>query len=142
MSVEIQVEESEKSLLETTYKTHPWRWYILATLSMLGFSHGLNFLTFSSVFNYAAEFYHVSTTQINYMTIAFFIGSTLGAPVGMFVLDTLSLREAMWIGGILNVLGSVIRVISAYTPHIGYYLALIAQAIFGFAQPLFSVRTA
>ena len=140
MAQNIQEEDDpDESLLRPSYRTQPWRWYMLATVAFLGFSHGLNWLTFSSVFKSAAEYYQVTPTEINYMSIIFNVGALVGAPFGMFVLDSLSLREALWIGSFLTFAGSALRVVSAYlprgVPYLGYSLATAAQFIIALAQP-------
>ena len=126
-------------LLKQSYKPHPWRWYILATSSLFNLSHGINWLTFAAIFKYAAEYYNVTPIEINYIGIAFSIGAVVGAPFGMFVMDTFSLREALWLGTILNCIGTVIRVLSAYlpmtVPYLGYGVAMLGQFIIALAQP-------
>ena len=140
----IRKSDSEEELplaVAPTYKTSPWRWYVLATFSILSFSNGLNWLTYSSIVKFAAEFYQVSITDTNYLTIIFFIGSVIGAPFAMFVLDTLSLREAVWIGGIINFLGTILRMVSGLTPtpplYLGFGIALMSQFVIAIAQPYF-----
>ena len=126
------------------YKTHKWRWFVLATFSILAFSNGLNWLTYASIVKYAADFYKVSITDVNYLTIIFFIGSILGSPFAMFVLDSLSLREAVWIGSILNFIGTLIRILSAVLvppyvniQYLGFACAMLAQFTIAIAQSYF-----
>ena len=126
-------------ILRQTYKPHPWRWYILATVSLFNFSHGLNWLTYAAIYKYASEFYNVTAVEINYITILFSVGAVVGAPFGMFVMDTFSLREALWVGNILNCLGTATRVLSAYlpmsVPYLRYGFAMLGQFIIALAQP-------
>ena len=130
---------NEDNPLKQTYKPHAWRWYILATTSLFSFSHGINWLTYSAVFRYASDYYNVTAIEINYISIVFSVGAVLGAPFGMFVMDTFSLREALWLGTILNFLGTAMRVLSAYlpatVPYLGYGVAMFGQFIIALAQP-------
>ena len=117
---------------------------MLATFSVLSFSNGLNWLTYASIVKYAADFYNVTISDMNYATIIFFIGSVLGSPFAMFVLDTLSLREAVWIGSILNFVGTLIRILTVFlvppfvqTAYVGFVFAMIAQFTVSLAQSYF-----
>ncbi|KAI6658006.1 Major facilitator superfamily domain-containing protein 7-like [Oopsacas minuta] len=125
-------------LLQPIYKPHPWRWYILTSLALFAFSHGINLLTFASVYRYASEYYQVTEIEINYISSIYFIGGVVGAPLGMYVMDTFSLREALWLGTILNFLGTSIRLLSAYLPmnipYLGYVTAIIGQFTIALAQ--------
>ncbi|KAI6646683.1 Major facilitator superfamily domain-containing protein 7-a-like [Oopsacas minuta] len=134
-------EEQFPSAVTPVYKTHICRWFVLATFSVLAFSNGLNWLTYSSIVKFSADYYNVSIAELNYLTIIFFVGSIVGSPFAMFVLDSLSLREAVWIGAILNFIGTVIRIVSAYlpssVPYLGYGFAVLAQFIISLAQSYF-----
>ena len=136
--------QTEYRAVQTKYKTHKSRWFVLATFSMLAFSNGLNWLTYASIVKFSADFYKVSITDINYLTIIFFIGSILGSPFAMYVLDSLSLREAVWIGAILNFLGTLIRIVSVFlvppyvhVQYLGFAFALLAQFTIAISQSYF-----
>ena len=128
-------------VLTPVYQTQIWRWFVLATFSVLSFSNGLNWLTFASIVKFAADFYDVTINELNYLTIIFFIGSVVGALPAMFVLDSLSLRAAVWIGAILNFIGTIIRLISVFlptsVPYLGFGVAMFSQFIISLAQSYF-----
>ena len=123
------------------YKTYIWRWFVLGTYTLLSFSNGLNWLTFSSIVKFAADFYKVSIDELNYLTIIFFIGSVVGALPAMYVLDSLNLRVAVWIGAVLNFIGTIIRLVSVFlptsVPYLGFGVAMFSQFIISLAQSYF-----
>ena len=131
----------EGESLIATYKTHPWRWYILATFSILAFSSGLSWLIYAPIVKWTASFYNVSIGTANFLSFIIYIGAGVGAPFGMFALDSLSLREAMWIGAILNFLGNIVRTVSSYLPsyipYLQFGVAMAGQCLLGLAQPYF-----
>ena len=141
-----ETEDDKDSLMSPAvftpvYKTHIWRWFVLATFSVLSFSNGLNWLTFASIVKFSADFYNVTINELNYLTVIFFIGSVVGALPAMFVLDSLSLRSAVWIGAILNLIGTIIRFVSVFlptsVPYLGFGVAMFSQFIISLAQSYF-----
>lgn len=133
--------DGDEILLEgkPKYRTYYFRWYVLISFMIFSYSNGLAWLIFAPIPKFTAAFYGVTVDIANYLTTVFFIGSVIASLPGMFVLDSLSLREALWIGNFLNLLGTSIRVISCFLPgdiqYLAFSIAMLGQAITSTAQP-------
>ncbi|XP_064629895.1 solute carrier family 49 member A3-like [Lineus longissimus] len=110
---------------------------MLLTLCLLNASNAMLWISFSPIANITAEFYGVDTMAVNWLSLVFLVASI---PCGFFatwLLDSLGLRTGLITGAWINLIGSVLRLVSGLNvPEAAAYpLVIIGQTIAACAQP-------
>jgi predicted MFS family arabinose efflux permease len=118
------------------YRVYGIRWiqllvYVLATLA-----NALHGMTFVPIEKQTAEFYNISTTEVNTLAFVFLFLYTFGTIISIWLSRKYSIRVVMVTGAILN-LGVFIRLLSLIKPKQGYSGLLIGQLFPAVAAPFF-----
>ncbi|XP_014661555.1 PREDICTED: major facilitator superfamily domain-containing protein 7-a-like [Priapulus caudatus] len=121
---------------ESQYTVYKWRWFVLATLTLIAASNGMIWLSMSTVANYAADYYDVSLEAINWLSIVYFITTVILGIPAIYMLEHCGLRASILAAAWLNALGQLVRVLSQYDDRIKFPLMMGGQTISSFAQPL------
>ncbi|TPX30168.1 hypothetical protein SmJEL517_g06202 [Synchytrium microbalum] len=123
------------------FRVYRTRWPALIILFLQNMGTGVSTGYFASVTNLLASYYQVAEFQINLFSImnfAFFIPASFAAAA---LLDKQGLRASCITGSSLNILGTLLFLISNYVPN-PYVAALCGQIIAAMAQPfLFNATT-
>jgi FLVCR family MFS transporter 7 len=131
--------------VQPAYKLYPIRYVMLIALIVLNISNGMMWLTYSPIPQYTAEFYGITTDDVDWFSNSYFIASLVVGFISIAVLDICGLRIAVLCGVVFNLVGSVIRYISTLPfitcspifPAAGFTTAIIGQILTAFAQPFF-----
>lgn len=81
--------------MTTSYKTYPQRWFLLTSLVLLNISSAINWITFSAISNIAADYFHVSLTLVNFLSVIFYLAYVVVSLFSSWVLDTKGLRTGV-----------------------------------------------
>jgi len=133
---------------ENEFKVYRSRWVILSVFCALEMSNALLWVTFAPISDLAQIYfggkssYYGSTTSINMMANIFLILYGPGTLLAVGSMKYFKLRKTMLIGGVLTVLGSLLRVIgmsqsSSLGPGNTYIVVLMGQSLAALSQPLF-----
>eukprot|EP00058_Branchiostoma_floridae_P023411 XP_002608901.1 hypothetical protein BRAFLDRAFT_124244 [Branchiostoma floridae] len=99
----------------------------------------LIWLSFAPIADQTAEFYNVSLTTVNWLSLVYMIASIPLGLLATWLLDTLGLRAGIILASSLNLIGPVLRVVSAIpmdmSDSVRFPLVLIGQTIAAVAQP-------
>jgi nitrate/nitrite transporter NarK len=118
------------SMPETTYKTYPYRWVVLAVFMAINLTIQILWICFAPITGPAAKFYGVSDLQIGFLAMTFMIVYVpLSIPVSWSI-DTLGFRKSVSIGAVLMGIFGVLRGIFAdqYIPVLIFTLGIaVAQ---------------
>ncbi|XP_078587556.1 solute carrier family 49 member A3-like [Branchiostoma floridae x Branchiostoma japonicum] len=121
------------------YRVYRRRWYILAVLCVLNLGNATIWLSFAPIADQTAEFYNVSLTTVNWLSLVYMIASIPLGLLATWLLDTLGLRAGIILASSLNLIGPVLRVVSAIpmdmSDSVRFPLLLIGQTIAAIAQP-------
>lgn len=115
--------------LET--RNDSYRWVILLCMVPICAITQIFWLTFASISDYAAEYYHVSSFAIALLSMSYMITYiVLSIPVSIFV-DKKGVRASLLVGALLTaVFGTMRALVSS-----NFYLVVIAQFGLAVAQP-------
>ncbi|XP_067937928.1 solute carrier family 49 member A3-like [Watersipora subatra] len=138
-----QPEEDEDALSTNyeppTFKLYKRRWFILFVLSLLQCSNAMIWISYASIADLSATFYHTSVDVVNYLAMVYMVASVVFGMVSAFILDHLGLRAGIIAGAWLNFVGAAIKLLSAYPgvipPDTLIVVTFIGQSIAAIAQP-------
>ncbi|KAF5914995.1 hypothetical protein HPG69_000446 [Diceros bicornis minor] len=99
------------------HRVYARRWVFLLVLSLLSCSNATLWLSFAPVADRIVQYFHLSTEQINWLSLVYLAVSIPFGVVAIWVLDFVGLRWATILCAWLNFAGSVIR--SLYCMDIG-----------------------
>jgi FLVCR family MFS transporter 7 len=126
------------------YKRYLIRWLMLFVLFLLNLSNGMMWMTYAPIPGVSMKFYGISSTEVDWFSISFFIVSLIVGFFSMFILDTFGLAPSVISGAVLNFVGSLLRVLGSMPPvaqnsslyhYSGYILAMFGQILTAAAQP-------
>ncbi|XP_077992079.1 solute carrier family 49 member A3-like [Glandiceps talaboti] len=120
------------------FKVYKRRWFMLSVVCVLNIANAMVWLTFGPIANKAADYYKVSYSAINWLSMIFMIVSIPFGLSASWLLDTLGLRASIVFGAWLNFIGSGVRALSAFhfiPDHVRYPLVLTGQGIAASSQP-------
>jgi FLVCR family MFS transporter 7 len=125
----------------TNYRVYPIRWVHLLVYVLANFANAMNSITFAPIESETAQFFGVTTTQVNVLAVVFLFLYVVGTILTIWIYRLLSLRMGLIVGTILN-LGVFIRLFALISPTNGYPALVIGQIIPAIAQPFFLNITA
>ncbi|KAF6131250.1 hypothetical protein HJG60_008108 [Phyllostomus discolor] len=91
------------------YRAYARRWVFLLVVSLLSCSNAMLWLSFAPVADTIAQFFSLSTNQVNWLSLVYFVVSIPSGLVAIWVLDSVGLRWATILCASLNFVGSVLR---------------------------------
>ncbi|XP_035665722.1 solute carrier family 49 member A3-like [Branchiostoma floridae] len=123
---------------DVEYRVYSSRWFILFVFCFLNLSNAMMWLTFAPISDHTAEFYKVTFDQVNWLSLVFMIVSIPLGVAATWLLDTLGLRPGVILAAWLNLVGAIIRLISAI-PSIPeparFPVVITGQTLTALAQP-------
>ncbi|PIK51349.1 putative major facilitator superfamily domain-containing protein 7 [Apostichopus japonicus] len=124
--------------IETNYVTYPQRWFVLATVAVLNFSNAMAWINFAAITNFSAEYFNVTTDQINWLSIVYLVVTIPIGFVSIWVMDNLGIRSTILIGAWFNFVGIAVRCfsgLSGISDDARYPIVMTGQTIAAVAQP-------
>ncbi|XP_011384380.1 major facilitator superfamily domain-containing protein 7 [Pteropus vampyrus] len=120
------------------HRAYARRWVFLLVLSLLSCSNATLWLSFAPVADTIAQHFLLSTEQINWLSLVYFVVSIPSGVVAIWVLDSVGLRWAIVLGAWLNFAGSVLRALPCMVVGIQDPFAFLmgGQSLCALAQPL------
>ncbi|XP_045690170.1 solute carrier family 49 member A3 isoform X5 [Phyllostomus hastatus] len=93
------------------YRAYARRWVFLLVVSLLSCSNAMVqlWLSFAPVADTIAQYFSLSTSQVNWLSLVYFVVSIPSGLVAIWVLDSVGLRWATVLCASLNFVGSVLR---------------------------------
>jgi FLVCR family MFS transporter 7 len=125
----------------TNYRVYRMRWVHLLVYVLANFANSISSITFAPIESNTAQFFGITTTQVNVLAVVFLFLYVAGTILSIWVYRLLSLRVGLIVGSVLN-LGVVIRLFALISPKNGYPALVIGQILSSFAQPFFVNITA
>ncbi|KAK4232478.1 major facilitator superfamily domain-containing protein [Podospora fimiseda] len=117
------------------YKVYKRRWFGLVQLTLLNIIVSWDWLTFSPVANYAAEYFHTTETTVNWLSTAFLFAFTFISPVVIYVLH-LGPKHSIVTAASLILIGNWIRYAGCHSSSSGKFgVVMFGQILTGLAQP-------
>jgi FLVCR family MFS transporter 7 len=120
------------------------RWYILTVICLANIANAINWICYSSIADFTAEFYTIDYDQVNYLSLVYLV---ISIPTGFFsfiLIDNFGLRSSINFGAWLNFIGAFLRVFSSINsasskPLVDqdhkYLVLMIGQAFCASSQP-------
>eukprot|EP00835_Amoeboradix_gromovi_P005622 NODE_547_length_6851_cov_0.322867.p1 type:complete len:421 gc:universal NODE_547_length_6851_cov_0.322867:5329-6591(+) len=105
------------------------RWVQLTLFSLFNFSNASLWISYASVATISAEYYSVSTSDINWLSLVFMVVFLPFGALSMILLNR-NLKYSILLGVLLNFLGAWIRYIAGKN----YFVALFGQILAAIAQ--------
>eukprot|EP00126_Sphaerothecum_destruens_P015701 Sdes_comp9738_c0_seq1m1247 len=99
----------DSSSLDTPKILYKRRWLMLFVFCTLTWSSAFLWTTFAPIFDMVKAYWHVSTSQVNMMSMLYLFTYLPGVFVGGWMLDVLGLRWSLVVGAFLNAVGPWIR---------------------------------
>ncbi|XP_036982768.2 solute carrier family 49 member A3 [Artibeus jamaicensis] len=93
------------------YHAYARRWVFLLVVSLLSCSNATLWLSFAPVADTVAQRFGLSTNQVNWLSLVYFIVSIPSGLVAIWVLDSVGLRWATILCAWLNFIGSGLRAV-------------------------------
>ena len=125
----------------TNYRVYRMRWIHLLVFVLANFANSISSITFASIESKTAQFFGITTTQVNVLAVVFLFLYVVGTILSIWVYRLLSLHMGLIVGSVLN-LGVFIRLFSLISPKNGYPALVIGQILSAIAQPFFVNITA
>eukprot|EP01134_Creolimax_fragrantissima_P004717 CFRG4717T1 len=128
----------EQDTLRVVYSQYKRRWWMLSVLCLLNLSNAILWFSFAPVATVSESYYGISRQQVNWLSQVFMLLYIPTAFAATWALDAHNLYFGCRIGAILNVTGSLVRVIAlAFHPtdSASYIFIMLGQILGGFGQP-------
>ncbi|CAH1258649.1 MFSD7 [Branchiostoma lanceolatum] len=138
LAAEVPKVEGPVTACDVEYRVYSSRWFILFVFCFLNLSNAMMWLTFAPISDYTAEFYNVTFDQVNWLSLVFMIVSIPLGVAATWLLDTLGLRPGVILAAWLNLVGAIVRLISAIPviPESARFpVAITGQTLTALAQP-------
>ena len=123
------------------YKTYSSRWLMLVLFCGLTFTNAFVWITFASIEVYTAEYFDVSGTAVNFLSVIYMIMYLPGSMLAAYMLSTSGFRRTIIVGALFNLSGSWLRYFSIFTPvslgWLRYSVLLVGQLLCALGQPFF-----
>lgn len=127
-------------------KSYCQRWLMLALFCGLTFTNSFLWIAFSPIEIYVEQYYEVSPTAVNFLSVSFMILYLPGSILSAHLLSTVGFRNTMVCGGLLNVCGGWIRYLSVFVPTsagtLRFSVLMLGQIFAALGQPFFTNTSA
>ncbi|KAI0973222.1 major facilitator superfamily domain-containing protein [Xylaria arbuscula] len=119
----------------TVYKVYKRRWFGLVELTLINLVVSWDWLTFSPVSQFAAEYYGHSESDINWLSTAFLFAFVVISPLTIYMLHW-GPKPSIVTAAVFTILGNVVRVAGSYSRSSGNFgVVAFGQILVGLAQP-------
>ncbi|KAI0204596.1 major facilitator superfamily domain-containing protein [Astrocystis sublimbata] len=117
------------------YKVYKRRWFGLVQLTLMNIIVSWDWLTFSPVSQFAAQYYGRTESDINWLSTSFLFAFVVIAPLTIYMLH-LGPKPSIMVAAALTIIGNVVRVAGSHSRDGGNYgVVLFGQILIGLAQP-------
>ena len=131
--------------LKTVYVSYTIRWWALALFGIINFTNSMMWITFAPISDLTATFIGGkvgNNTTVNMLSTIWSILYLPGTLLGNYVQKHYGIRASLILGGVLTVLGALIRIGGAAgESHLQgsgiYALFFIGQSLAALGQPIF-----
>mmetsp|Transcript_20472 Transcript_20472/g.44528 ORF Transcript_20472/g.44528 Transcript_20472/m.44528 type:complete len:473 (-) Transcript_20472:36-1454(-) len=138
-SVEERVAPMTSTVKVRTYKR---RWAMLTLFCLGTAANAILWITFSPINSLAGDYYGVSSTDINVLSIVFLAAYVPVSILANYINNKLGLRVVIIIGCVLNILSGLLHWVScdsnSESRNHGYAICLTGQILGAIAQPFFT----
>jgi FLVCR family feline leukemia virus subgroup C receptor-related protein len=116
------------------------RWLMLLLFSFVSLTNSCTWICCASIADMASEYYDVTPMAINMLSMVFMLVFAAGVVLGSYVMMRRGLRYTVCLGAVLNVAGTLIRVLPApfasarEHPHASFLLVFTGQTVCSVAQ--------
>ena len=115
-----------------TYKLYHRRWLILAVFSLTSMMNEEIWISLPSITSIVQKYYQVNPLWINWLALPYFLSMVLFLAPSSYFLNRFGLRCTMVIGGMLNALGSCLRLVGSGRN--GYAYLLVGSTLCSIGQ--------
>ncbi|XP_064600447.1 solute carrier family 49 member A3-like [Liolophura sinensis] len=126
-------------LVDTEYKVYKRRWFYVLVVALLNISNAAIWISFSPIAYKTATFYNVGSMGVNWLSLVYLVASIPCGLAATWLIDTMGLRTSILLGTWLNLIGSILRVVSTLTglnDDARYPIVITGQSLAAVAQPL------
>ena len=128
-------EQFEQHDASTTYRVYKIRFFGLAQLVLLNIVVSWDWLTFSAVSTTSAQYFGVSESAINWLSIGFLFAFVTVSPLVMYTLNKGGPKAAIVTASVLVLVGNWTRYAGTRATGGHFGVVMFGQIIIGFAQP-------
>ncbi|CAK4030668.1 MFS general substrate transporter [Lecanosticta acicola] len=122
-------------LQQREYRVYKRRFWGLAQLVLLNIVISWDWLTFAAVSDTSSQFFRVSESAVNWLSIAFLFAFVAAAPFTIWLLNHHGPKASILLASILTLAGNWIRYAGTRAGH-GYFgVVMFGQILIGLAQP-------
>ena len=114
------------------YKLYHRRWLVLAVFSLTSMMNEEIWISLSSITSIVQKYYQVNPLWINWLALIYFLFMMLLLVPSSYFLTKVGLRCTMITGGVLNALGSCLRLIGSGRN--GFVYVFVGSAVCGLGQ--------
>eukprot|EP01114_Cavostelium_apophysatum_P015978 TRINITY_DN4470_c0_g1_i2.p1 TRINITY_DN4470_c0_g1~~TRINITY_DN4470_c0_g1_i2.p1 ORF type:complete len:481 (+),score=61.94 TRINITY_DN4470_c0_g1_i2:51-1493(+) len=120
-------EHPEQPKFQVTWK----RWVQLGAFSFISICNAITWITFSPISDEVKDYWNVSITWVNMLSLVFMIAYVPFVFVASYALDHRGLRFGLLIGAFLTALGTWIRCVGKWN----FYATFVGQTLCAIGQP-------
>ncbi len=121
--------------LEPAVKTYWWRWFILATYSLVSVSVNLVWISAAPIANTITCYYDVSVFWVNGLSEVYMLTYIFALFPVVWLLDKYGLRLSMVMGASLNAAGAALKVAGTGTQRKKEAICVLLVFVCGFSGP-------
>lgn len=118
------------------YKIYFKRWIILIIFMLVSSLNAVIYVTTAPINSLTQQYYNITAEQVNMLAIIFLIMYIPGSIISTIINYKFGLYGNLSIGSILNIISTILRLISVYIK--SYELLFIGSFIAAIAQPFFT----
>jgi len=123
------------------FKLYGKRWHMLFLYATSSLLNAVLWISFASIDDATAAFYHVTVDQVNWLAIVFQVVYFPGMLFALYTMAATTLRHTMVLGTGMGFTAGVLRALSAFiapsNPSLGYAVCMAGQIVGALAQPIF-----
>lgn len=123
------------------FREYPSRWAALAIFGLGSMGNAMVWIAFAPIASITADYYGVSTTAVNMLSVVYLILFVPGTYLGSLLYARIGLRQTLLWANALCLVGTALRYGSAHDDgspsRAGYPLLLVGQALAGLVQPVY-----
>ncbi|KAG9289326.1 hypothetical protein G9A89_007887 [Geosiphon pyriformis] len=130
---------SSTSLNESFYRVYKERWAGLIVIVLLNISSTFNWLTFSPIPNISTNYFNVSLTTINMLSLEYMVVFIFVSFLSTPIIEKYGITRGLLIGALFNAIGTWVRFSATYFDEASKRFAIVAvgQTICAIADPFF-----
>ena len=94
-------------------RVYKMRWYILACICFAQIANSINWICYSPIADFTAQFYSASYDSVNYLSLSYLIITIPASLFSFWIADNFGIRLSINVGVWFNLIGSVIKALSS-----------------------------